>query len=59
MTLPPCARTLVLINETLKHYDLFVTLVNSKLKKITLDTILNWHKEIFGQTKVGRGIRQH
>ncbi|MBT4327098.1 MAG: Fic family protein [Candidatus Nitrosopelagicus sp.] len=39
--------------ETLKHYDLFVTLVNSELKKITLDTILNWHKEIFGQTKIG------
>jgi len=40
--------------ETQKHYDLFIKLVTSrKLSKITKDTILQWHKEIFDQTKIG------
>ena len=40
--------------ETQKHYDLFIKLVTSrKLTKITKETILEWHKEIFDQTKIG------
>lgn len=40
--------------ETQKHYDLFIKLVTSKkLLKITKNTILSWHKEIFDQTKIG------
>lgn len=40
--------------ETQKHYDLFIKLTSSKkLQKLTQDTILSWHKEIFGQTKIG------
>ena len=40
--------------ETQKHYDLFVKLISSKkLDKITLDSILSWHGEIFKQTQIG------
>lgn len=40
--------------ETQRHYDLFVKLASSKkLGKITLDTILSWHGEIFQQTQIG------
>ncbi len=40
--------------ETQKHYDLFTNLVSSKkMNKISLDTVLSWHKDIFGQTKIG------
>jgi Fic family protein len=40
--------------ETQRHYDLFIKLVSSKkLQKLTLDVILSWHNEIFGQTKIG------
>ncbi|QLH06089.1 Fic family protein [Nitrosopumilus ureiphilus] len=47
--------------ETAKHYDLFMRLVTSKVTKITKKTILQWHKEIFGQTKIGEagGIRSY
>ncbi|MDH5665536.1 MAG: Fic family protein [Nitrosopumilus sp.] len=48
--------------ETQKHYDLFIKLVTSKkLSKITKNEVLGWHKEIFGQTKIGEagGIRSH
>lgn len=39
--------------ETIKHYDLFMKLVTSKVTKITKKIMLSWHKEIFGQTKIG------
>ncbi len=39
--------------ETKKHYDLFMKLVTSKSTKITKKTVMDWHKEIFGQTKIG------
>ena len=40
--------------ETKKHYELFIKLVTSKkLAKITKETMLQWHKEIFDQTKIG------
>lgn len=39
--------------ETAKHYDLFMRLVTSKISKITKKTVLDWHKEVFGQTKIG------
>jgi Fic family protein len=48
--------------ETQKHYDLFMRLVTGKkLSKITQDIVFSWHKEIFGQTKIGEAgdIRQH
>ena len=46
--------------ETQRHYDLFVRLVCSKkAKRITMNEILAWHSEIFGQTKIGQagGLR--
>ena len=40
--------------ETQNHYELFLRLITSKkLKKITIDTVLSWHKEVFGQTMIG------
>jgi len=40
--------------ETQRHYNLFMKLIDSKkLKTITQDTVLSWHGEIFGQTKIG------
>ncbi len=39
--------------ETAKHYELFIRLVTSKATKITKKTVLDWHKEIFSQTKIG------
>ncbi len=47
--------------ETNKHYDLFMKLVTSKKQFITKEIMLSWHKEIFGQTKIGEAgsIRQH
>jgi len=40
--------------ETKKHYDLFMRLIISKKRpKITKKTVLQWHKEIFHQTKIG------
>jgi Fic family protein len=40
--------------ETQRHYDLFMKLISSKKSKnITQDMVLCWHKEIFGQTKIG------
>ncbi|MCV0367577.1 MAG: Fic family protein [Nitrosopumilus sp.] len=39
--------------ETKKHYDLFMKLVTSKNTKITKKTVMDWHKEIFDQTKIG------
>lgn len=48
--------------ETQKHYDLFIRLVTSKkLSKITKENILQWHDEIFNQTKIGEAgaIRHH
>ena len=40
--------------ETQRHYDLFIKLVSSKkLQKMALDTMLSWHRDIFGQTKIG------
>ena len=47
--------------ETKKHYDLFMQLVSSKKIPLTQDIVLSWHKEIFGQTKIGEAgsIRQH
>ena len=48
--------------ETQKHYDLFIKIVTSKkLSKITKKDILQWHDEIFNQTKIGESgsIRYH
>lgn len=48
--------------ETQKHYELFMRLVTGKkLSQITQDIVFSWHKEIFGQTKIGEAghIRQH
>lgn len=39
--------------ETKKHYDLFMKLVTSKISKITKKIVMQWHKEIFSQTKIG------
>jgi Fic family protein len=39
--------------ETAKHYELFMRLVTSKATSITKKTVLDWHREIFSQTKVG------
>ncbi len=40
--------------ETKKHYELFMKLVTSKkIPKLTKKTILQWHREIFDQTKIG------
>lgn len=39
--------------ETKKHYGLFIRLVTSKVSKITKKMILQWHREIFDQTKIG------
>ena len=39
--------------ETAKHYDLFMRLVTSKKQPVTKKIMLDWHREIFGQTKIG------
>ena len=40
--------------ETKKHYDLFIGLATSKkLPKLTKKIVLQWHGEIFDQTKIG------
>jgi len=40
--------------ETKKHYELFMGLITSKKRsKLTKKTVLQWHKEIFDQTKIG------
>jgi len=39
--------------ETKKHYDLFMKLMTSKKESITKKIVLHWHKEIFGETKIG------
>lgn len=47
--------------ETKKHYDLFMKLVTSKKHAITKKMVMDWHGEIFGQTKIGEAgsIRSH
>ncbi len=47
--------------ETQKHYNLFMRLVTEKISEITQEKVFSWHKEIFGQTKIGEAghIRQH
>ena len=50
------------IIETQKHYELFMKIMTGKkLSKITRDIVFSWHKEIFGQTKIGEAghTRQH
>ena len=40
--------------EAKKHYDLFMRLITSKKRpNLTKKTVLQWHKEIFDQTKIG------
>ena len=40
--------------ETKKHYELFMRLVTSKKRPtLTKKTVLQWHREIFDQTKIG------
>lgn len=40
--------------ETKKHYDLFMKLVTSKKRpELTKKMVLQWHREIFDQTKIG------
>ena len=40
--------------ETKKHYELFMKLVTSEKKpKLTKKIVLQWHREIFDQTKIG------
>lgn len=52
--LTPAKKSQIDSIETKKHYDLFIRLITSrKLSKITRDTVLGWHKEIFDQTKIG------
>ncbi len=58
----PAKKSQVDAIETKKHYELFMKLVTSKkLTKITKETVLRWHKEIFDQTKIGEAgsIRLH
>ncbi len=58
----PAKKSQVDAIETKKHYELFMKLVTSKkLTKITKETVLQWHKEIFDQTKIGEAgnIRSH
>ena len=48
--------------ETKKHHELFMRLVTSKKRPtVTKKTILQWHREIFDQTKIGEAgnIRSH
>ena len=48
--------------ETKKHYELFMRLIASKKRpKLTKKTVLQWHREIFDQTKIGEAgnIRSH
>ena len=47
--------------ETQKHYELFVKIMTGKKLKLTRDIVFSWHKEIFGQTKIGEAghTRQH
>lgn len=47
--------------ETQRHYDLFMRLVAERPSKITKAAVLKWHKEIFGQTKIGEAgsFRSH
>ncbi len=40
--------------ETKKHYELFMRLITSMKKpKLTKKMVLQWHKDIFDQTKIG------
>ena len=59
--LSPAKKQQADVIETKRHYDLFIKLVTSKKIKITKEVVLLWHKEIFGQTKIGEAgnIRQH
>ena len=48
--------------ETKKHYELLMRLTASKKKpKITKKIVLQWHREIFDQTKIGEAgnLRSH
>ena len=49
----PAKKSQIDVIETKKHYELFMKLVTSKKLPITKKTILQWHKEIFDQTKIG------
>ena len=49
----PAKKSQIDVIETKKHYDLFMRLVTSKKQSITKKIMLSWHKEIFGQTKIG------
>ena len=54
----PAKKSQVDAIETKKHYELFMKLVTSKkLTKITKESVLRWHKEIFDQTKIGEAGR--
>jgi Fic family protein len=48
------------VQETIKHIDVFFKAINQS-KPITLSTILNWHKELFQQTKgdIAGKFREH
>ena len=48
--------------ETKKHYELFMRLITSKKRpKLTKKAVLQWHREIFDQTKIGEAghLRLH
>ena len=50
----PAKKSQVDTIETKKHYDLFMKLVTSEKKpNLTKKTVLQWHREIFDQTKIG------
>jgi Fic family protein len=51
--LTPAKKSQIDSTETKKHYDLFMKLVTSKSSKLTKKTVMDWHKEIFSQTKIG------
>ncbi len=48
----PAKKSIIDSTEAIKHYELFMRLITSKAVKITKKTVLNWHNEIFGQTKI-------
>ena len=49
----PAKKSQIDVIETKKHYELFMKLVTSKKLPITKKTVLQWHREIFDQTKIG------
>jgi Fic family protein len=50
----PAKKPQIDVIETKKHYELFMKLVTSeKVPNLTKKIVLQWHREIFDQTKIG------